>query len=62
MGTYTHLVSGYLKDAWDHAMDRKKDYWGYVEYDGQGNGDRVAFDGSERSPFMRNRKVIYDEI
>ena len=48
-----YLTGGYLTDCWGHRMDRKVDYWGYIEWDGKGNADKVDFNGTERTPFMR---------
>ena len=48
-----YLSSGYLVDCWGHRVDRKKDFWGYIEWDGRGNADLVDFNHTERTPFMR---------
>lgn len=50
---YCFLQGGYLVDCWGKRVDRKKDIWGYIEWDGKGNADRVSFDGKERYPTMR---------
>ena len=43
LGMYCFLSSGYLVDCWGHRVDRNKDIWGYIEWDGKGNADRVDF-------------------
>lgn len=48
------LQGGYLMDCWGHRVDRKKDIWGYLEWDGKGNADRVCFATKERIPWVRN--------
>lgn len=53
LGMYCFLSSGYLVDCWGHRVDRNKDIWGYIEWDGKGNADRVDFNRTERIPCMR---------
>ena len=53
LGMYCSLSGGYLVDCWGHRVDRNKDIWGYIEYDGKGNADRVDFNLTERIPCMR---------
>lgn len=53
LGMHCSLSSGYLVDCWGHRVDRKMNIWGYIEWDGKGNADRVSFDGNERTPMMR---------
>lgn len=53
LGMYCFLSSGYLVDCWGHRVDRNKDIWGYIEWDGKGNADRVDFNNTERIPCMR---------
>lgn len=57
LGMHCFLQSGYLMDCWGHRVDRKLDVWGYIEWDGKGNGDRVSFDGTERFPVMRGGAI-----
>lgn len=59
LGTYCFLQGGYLMDYTAHRVDRKKDIFGWVRYDGQGNADLVEFQSNAvvRS-FMRDRKVV----
>lgn len=52
-GMYCFLQGGYLVDCYGHRVDRKKDIWGFIEWDGKGNADRVDFAGVERIPAMR---------
>lgn len=53
LGMHCFLQGGYLMDCWGHRVDRKKDIWGFIDWDGKGNGDRVDFAGTERIPCMR---------
>lgn len=50
---YCFLQGGYLVDCWGKRVDRTVDFWGYIEWDGKGNADRVSFDGTDRYPTMR---------
>ena len=58
LGMACSLQGGYLVDCWGHRVDRKKDIWGYIEYDGKGNADRVCFATGERIPCMRDRYPV----
>ena len=42
LGMLCSLSSGYLVDCDGHRMDRKKDYWGYINYT-NGRPERVAW-------------------
>ena len=53
LGMYCFLQGGYLMDCWGHRVDRKKDIWGFMEFDGKGNADRVDFNLTERTPCLR---------
>lgn len=53
LGMYCFLQGGYLVDCWGHRVDRKKDIWGYLDWDGKGNADRVDFATQERFPWIR---------
>lgn len=52
IGKHCFLQGGYLMDHTAHRVDRKLDIWGYIEWLGGGNADRVGFNG-ERIPMMR---------
>lgn len=58
LGVYCFLQGGYLMDYSGHRVDRKKDIWGYIEWDNAGNGDRVDFANAERIPIMRGGKIL----
>lgn len=53
LGMYCSLQGGYLVDCDGHRVDRKKDIWGFMEWDNNGNADRVDFTGIERIPNIR---------
>lgn len=53
LGKHCFLQGGYLMDYTGHRVDRKMNIWGYIEWDGKGNADRVSFDSGERIPMMR---------
>lgn len=54
LAMYCFLQGGYLVDCWGHRVDRKKDIWGALKWDGKGNADRVCFATGERFPWIRN--------
>ncbi len=59
LGTYCFIQGGYLMDYTAHRVDRKKDIFGWIKYDGQGNADLVKFQSNAVvRPFMRDRKVV----
>lgn len=61
LGMACSLQGGYLMDCWGHRIDRKLDIWGYIEYDGKGNADRVCFATGERIPCMRDRYPVNNQ-
>ena len=58
IGIYCFLQGGYLMDYTGHRVDRKRDIWGYIEWDGKGNADKVSFDNKERIPLVRREEVL----
>ena len=63
---YSLLRGGKLMDYTYHVLDRKKNWWGYIDwlaatYDGEdfigANADLVSFEG-ERIPHMRDGKYV----
>lgn len=63
---YSLLRGGKLVDYTYHVLDRKRNYWGYIDwldatYDGEkyvgANADLVSFEG-ERIPHMRSGKYV----
>ena len=53
LGMYCFLQGGYLVDCWGKRVNRFKSIWGYIDWDGKGNADRVCFATQERFPLMR---------
>lgn len=43
LGMLCSLSGGYLIDCWGHRVDRKKDIWGYIDYNSGNIGIRKPF-------------------